>query len=278
MKLCCILLAVAASGLLVDWEQIFCHTQRASHPLTSNTAYTLNANGAPLDTERFDKYLLASYDTATKEIQSRLDQESLLFSLKFTLVGSILALLVLNKDNPNQLLNTPRTAGFSWAAVVTSAILDTRIHFHQDMIGALGSWIRDHVEPAIDSTNTFQFWEAYLRRPDGLQQSRIYPLLRLNTDLLTLILFLAVVYVSLRYAVYNKAGSHANKDAQIRRLCRIGSMTSFVVFSLVSLHFHPDLNWVIAIDCALLATGLVASWTLWRQPGTQHVPLENQVQ
>src|SRR5690348_14454223 len=83
-----IVLLCAAALLVFDWWQAAFGAEEMKKV----------AAGPGMLSEPGRKYLEAAYETAVKEIQSRLDQENLLFGFKFALVGSILALLFKTQD------------------------------------------------------------------------------------------------------------------------------------------------------------------------------------
>jgi hypothetical protein len=156
------------------------------------------------------------------------------------------------------LFTSPRAALFAWAAVVTSAIIDSRILYHVDLTITLGTWIKTHVEPAFYPSR-ITGWEAYLADSSRLLASRSYPLLRLNANLLTLVLFSATVFV-----FSGLASSTAPSDT-LRRICRAGCAAALVVCFLAGLHFHfAEPSWVL-FCVAAVAVGLVANAVAWRR-------------
>jgi hypothetical protein len=222
--------------------------------------------------------LQKEYDTATKEIQMRLEQESLLFSYKFSLIGAILAVLLIrgyqkssqkhraDSSSPLLLGRSPESIVIFWAAVITSGIIDSRILYHADMTVTLGKWIRDYVEPVLLGRN-ITGWETYLSAKSLLIGSTVYPLLRINTSILTLSLFAAVNYMlrysdPVRYDIPLGKDDDSERDKEFK-LSFYGSISAFLVFSLVSIHYHyNDGTWIVW-TFILFAIGVVSSYLLW---------------
>jgi hypothetical protein len=279
------ILILCAAGLLFDLPHIVgirteakpagktAQSPSALHGRTQvGKASSTNLLSAMMPEQR--QYLQEAYGNAVKEIQSRLEQESLLFGFKFALVGSILALLYRTpekKEDSNRLLVTARSACFVWAAVITCGIIDTRIHFHHNIIGMLGTWIRQQVEPVMLG-ETVVGWEWFWGHESSLLRSRIYPLLRLNTSLLTFVLFVAAAYVSLPNAASHEQDDETRRS--VRKYCRAGCLASFSVFFLVSVHFHPDKPAMLVAYGVLLLAGGMVSWVSWspNSPGSGRGP------
>lgn len=256
------LMLAAAALLMIDTGSLFAglssHGQGPAVPVDTTTT--------PVQREM----LLEQYRVVAGEIQSRIEQESVLFALKFTLAGSILAVLVTTfiragaghpREGPTgggEWIKHPSVAAFLWAAVLTSAIVDTRIQFHVDLIIALGGWVRNVVEPALLGTD-LAGWETYLA-DRGPMESTIYPLLRANAVLLTLVLFAFTVLVFRTSAGQEPAGN------LVRRICQAGSAGSFVVFWMVGIHYHYQFTLWILICVAIAAAGITAGWYHWSVP------------
>jgi hypothetical protein len=263
IKVCSVVLIIFAAALLFD-----CSSLVGFGDKTWQGSDSPPATKTRLLNDEQQKYVLAAYENAVKEIQTRLDQESHLFVLNFTIVGAILAFLFRTpqKGDPARLLVSARNVCFVWGAVVTSAIIDTRIQFHQSMMSILGLWIKEQVEPIMAGTGIIQ-WETYLRQQDSLMSANIYPLLRLDTNLLTFILFSGIVYVSLESIRHRAAGGGAplvDIEATICRYSFWGSVASLFVFFLVSIHFHPRQSvWIAFYFCEFLA-GCAVAWIIWR--------------
>ena len=229
-------LLLMAFMLLVDWKSAvdtaMSHDDRWS---ADSTAARATKCGPEVST-----LLLREYDSAVKEIHSRIDQESLLFGFKFSLVGAILGLLFAgqvrggddNATGPWRLLTSPQAAAFCWAAVATSAIIDSRILYHQVITAALGTWIRTNVEPFFLAGN-IRGWEGYIATEPLPIHHKMYPLLRFNVSLLTYALFAAT---SVAYGVIAPASQL--HDRLLARVCAAGSVGCLIAFYFVGLQFH----------------------------------------
>ena len=279
------LMLLSASMLLIDYGPIFLDLSNdvridqrkfiQNHTTQSGKNRPETALAGPVDSTGF-AFLLKEYDTAVQEIRMRLEQESLLFSLKFSLVGAILAMLLINISKTSRefkaktksfLSKSPEAACLCWAAVVTSAIVDTRILFHNDFIAMLGTWIRLYVEPKLLGSHMIG-WETFLYPNSALFESLCYPLLRSNTTVLTLMLFAYVTYVF--------SGSYARADllsseqdsvghyASTRRLCFTGSVLSYAAFFLVNSHYHYTSRIWIICGLGWMIIGMLSSYCLWR--------------
>jgi hypothetical protein len=231
------------------------------------------------------EFLSKEYENAVKEIQGRIEQENSLFGLKFTLVGAILALLFTSylkggaekADVPDSksstrrdLFTSPVAACFCWAAVITSAIIDSRIHYHQAVTTALGTWIETHVEP-VQLGHGMVGWESYIVSESVMFNSRAYALLRVNANLLTLVLFGATAFI---FSGGVKGFETIPDEYATQRVCRAGSWVSFVVFFVVGLYFHYSSFWW-RIWCGFwMLMGLVLSAWVWhpRAPKAQRAP------
>ena len=208
-------------------------------------------------------FLIRQYENNVKEIHERLNQESLLFALKFTLVGAVLA-VILNRvwkegQDFTRLRDSPAAAAFFWAAVVVSTIVDLRIFFHVHMIGTLGTWIRDHVETVLLPGEVVG-WEHYLSGYPNFMTYKLYPLMRLFNHLLTLLLFAFAAVIFL-----------AQGSIKARAVTRIGGCASFCVLGLAAFQFHPQEPLWWAGCLALGALGCLAIWRCHPPHGSAEV-------
>lgn len=232
--------------------------------------------------ESENEFLLGQYDTAVAEIRGRIQQEHVLFGLKFSLVGAILALMfagtVINRDeagSPRHVFGTPVAATFCWSAVTTSAIIDARILYNADLIEALGTWIAQHVEPAM--LQDVIGWEKFLDSEYPLFHERFYPLLRIDAQLLTLVIFFAIVYayICVLPAKERSAARESSPDSDrgamiqapraIYLVCVGGSTACFLAFFFVSIHFyarHP--MWILGCFGSALIGACVSAY-LWHR-------------
>ncbi len=160
-------------------------------------------------------FLNEQYKTSTQEIRNRLEHEHLLFALRFTIVGAMLALIFNTAKSPNNrkwkneyynyLQGFSLIASIGWAAVAVSAVIDVRATFNAEMISIVGSWIRC-VEPLF-MFEKIQGWETYLDNTWVTNSSNvdvknwldamhviIHALLRMDRPLLTWVLYVMVLY------------------------------------------------------------------------------------
>ena len=228
-------------------------------------------------------FLQKQYATAVAEIQRRIEQECLLFGFKFSLVGAILAFLftVFLKGTKSSdsgyfikiFPSTPIAACICWAAVVTSAVIDCRIEFHSNMMITLGTWIREYVEPFLlpDQRGGFRSpvgWEAYLSQGSDLSKTRLYPLLRLNANLLTLMLFSATTLFFSGCLGENRQDKNSILTS---RFCLFGCLFAILVFLLVSLQFSFRDKASLAISLGLSLGAAVCTFLVWN-----HFPAEDE--
>ncbi len=256
-----VIISFLAFVLIVDWPQLFSLQLSSTSNNKSIQHYTL--------TKKSEKFLLIQYDTAITEIQNRIEEEHILFTLKFTLVGAVLALLFTQPLRSNyqgslRSLNTsPMAACFFWAAVITSGIVDCRILFNADFISTLGKWIKNNVEPFFYQ-NPQIGWEHYLSNKAKLINSSLYPLLRLNNHLLTFFLFFitmllfALARTTTSQSRDNLDEPHTNND-ELRFINCFGSSTSFIVFGFAAIHYHYDNLYWPYICFFLVVLGIILS-------------------
>lgn len=160
-----------------------------------------------------------AYKTATQEIYHRLEQEQHFYILKFTMIGSLLAVFFRfllsssdEKENPSpkgdksvartrpsSKLRNPRdaidrlreskiAAFFFWAAVIINCILDTRLRYNAIICNALGRWIRT-LESSVEEYGVTG-WETFFEQQAPISSS---PLMQVAPTLLTTIVFVLTV-------------------------------------------------------------------------------------
>ena len=246
-----VVICLCAIGLIFDWPQVF----PKFFELASIENTKFNFHDTPSD------FLLKEYETGVSEITLRLEQEKLLFGLKFTLIGGILAILFHARLKETHLTSSSTAefkeirdsavcAGFFWAAVIVSTIIDSRIHFNGDFIIARGLWIKHVIEPFFLSKplDPSIGWENFLSTVGPLHL-KTYPLMRANWNLLTLVIFLLTLSI---FAL-------DQNNENIRRINLSGLIITFFGFALTSIHFSyftPGWNWVVLL---LLTLGVFFS-------------------
>jgi hypothetical protein len=134
-------------------------------------------------------FLDKEYDTVVAEIARRIEQEHLLFALKFGIVGGILYTFLQEafRRGNMQFQRSAFGALVAWAAVLVSTIVDLRIAANQSFIITLGEWTRQFEELKLGVNAVPLGWEAFLA--DRLLSQSYYPALRVSGQVLTVFLF-----------------------------------------------------------------------------------------
>jgi len=174
----------------------------------SNTDFCRDAaspsTGAKIENNEF---ILEEYKTATQEIRARIDQEHLLFALKFVLSGAILSIVfkyyggtVAKQDSidaeeldENKSNNMRALCLCNWTAVLICSIVDVRLQFNTRIIADIGAWIRDCLEPTY-SNPTVIGWEGYFFHVGLPKNSPFSDILNGDRPLLTGMLYLFSVF------------------------------------------------------------------------------------
>jgi hypothetical protein len=205
-----------------------------------------------------------------KEIQTRIEEEHLLFVLKFSLVGAALGLLFRDmvhartragEKSLTTLLRSPTAAALCWAAVGVAAIVDVRLLFNIQIIGELGAWVRT-VEHAL-LPRKMPGWEEFFQTRSVLWTSPVSPLLRIDRQLLTWALYLTVYYA---FAIRAR---HDQKDDDVMLVVRVALPTIYCLFALVGLcHYARTAPaFILGYGSICLAVATAAYWWitwLWR--------------
>src|SRR6185369_13759973 len=155
------------------------------------------AAGAPSATP--DAFVRDEYKSAEEEIHARIGQEEILFGLKLSLTGAILAVLFSlfkseEKDYFEKLVQKRRAAAFFAAALLTSVIVDTRLRFNAKIIESLGNWVwcMERRYATLGALGGVVPWEGFLHfQLDGGAN----PLLRYSSHLLTSLLYGVTLYL-----------------------------------------------------------------------------------
>jgi hypothetical protein len=186
----------SASALLVNpcaFVDILKHAKSTPSPTTpdaklqsstSAPAPRLEEVPAALNEWRHDEYKVA-----TAEILARIEHHQTLFTLKFTIVGAILALLfnLLNKnavEDFESFVRKRRSAVFFSAALFASVVIDAQLRNNIDMIVTLGDWVRTALSAFLPGESST--WEDFFQRR---MSSGVFPILRNMSHLLTALLY-----------------------------------------------------------------------------------------
>lgn len=192
------------------------------------------------------QYLIASYNNAVNEIQNRIDQEHLLFVLKFTLVGAVFGVLFrkgigVNDENIHPSL-------FCWAAVCISTIVDARMLVNVDIIQEHGRWINTIEQVVL--TSGLHGWETFYSS-SPLFNNELSSLLLMDRQLLTWVLYATTVYVF----VVKKRGELSTHAGPFL-LC-------FVLFGFLGLHFYFRFSNGLQVFIPLFVIVVLAAWYLF---------------
>jgi hypothetical protein len=186
-----------------------------------------------------ETFLDRQYDTAVQEIRERLGNENVLFALKFTLIGAIMWVLfsLFNRDKGSgmafeRFVQKRRVAVFFVAALLCSAIVDTRLRFNAKVIESLGDWVwcvEIYKRATVSSDASLpQYWEHFLHL-QLLMGS--YPILRYLCHLLTAIMYAVTLYL---FVVMPRT---VNRSA--KRMITTGGGLFFLLLLFVSVSYEP---------------------------------------
>ena len=203
-------------------------------------------------------FLLKEYETVIQEIRLRLEHEHTMIALKFTLVGAVLGVMLYahelrGKPIEESSFRSSWAAMCCWAAVVVSAIVDVRRQFNSDVILQLGDWVKS-IEGHL-LTAGVAGWEQYVGSESSLWNSRLFPVLRLERELVTWATYLLCTTMF----VIRHSDQDSERLLQIARL--FGTFTYFL-FGLYALHFHYQSR-PYSLYCASVTIVGVVVFNLW---------------
>jgi predicted neutral ceramidase superfamily lipid hydrolase len=162
----------------------------AGDPKTSGLTVVPSSRAAwqALDKGAHD-FLDKEYETVVAEIGRRIEQEHLLFALKFGIVGAILYTFLQEafRRGNMQYQRSAFGALVAWAAVLVASLVDLRIAANQSFLITLGGWTRQYEELKLGANAVHLGWEAFLA--DQLLSQSYYPALRVSGQVLTVFLF-----------------------------------------------------------------------------------------
>jgi len=172
-------------------------------------------------------FLEIEYATVTTEIRERIQQEHLLFALKFALIGGLLysAMQGVLRKGKVHFERTTFTATVAWAAVLVAALVDLRIAANQRMIVALGGWVRRYESLRLGEQASALGWETYLK---GLG---FHPAVRLSGQVLTALLFGFAAALFFR-----KSSGKSDDDTAL--LSGAGAALSVVIMTATAMRFR----------------------------------------
>jgi hypothetical protein len=179
-----------------DKEECNAAASTSRVPISSNDGIPLHAGVQATSTSNL---ATEEYKTVTSEIKDRLSNENLLFALKFTVIGGILWLLfsVFGKREHDfgRFAHDRRAALFVVAALLSCAVVDTRLRFNSKVVESLGDWVwcyEKNPASAFSGDSSTVMWEHFLH----LQLSAgPFPILRHVCHLLTPLLYAISLYL-----------------------------------------------------------------------------------
>lgn len=190
-------------------------------------------------------------ESVVSEIGMRIEQEHLLFSLKFGLVGAILwAFLQIPSRTGGQFEITPFAALAAWAAVVAAAIVDLRVMTNQSFLITLGGWSRQYEQLTLGANGAQLGWEAYLA--DNLLSERYYPALRVSGQILTALLFCVTSSIFLMR-------SEGDADRATARISGAGAIVAISIMTMAAMSMRRDHDAILFyITVGLVAVAIAA--------------------
>lgn len=230
------------------------------------------------------QFIREEYKTATLEIHHRLEQEQHFYILKFTMIGTLLAVFfrfLLSTDDETSVDDTDEgrsepkrtrriqagvtdaidklrsskiAAFFFWAAVVINCIVDTRLRYNAVICNALGRWIRT-LETSIEE-HGLRGWETFFDQQAPISSS---PLMQLAPTLLTTIVFVLTVVLFIAKEKENVT-LRGNVNDNLKQVNLVFGGIAFLVMAFSSLT-QLGMVWEWAGPVLLwVATGLVVLW------------------
>jgi hypothetical protein len=199
-------------------------------------------------------FLEKQYETVVAEIRQRIEEEHLIFALKFALVGGILYAAVqriLSRDQ-GTLERTPATALVTWAAVVVAAVVDWRISGNQSILSALGAWVGRYEKVQLGAAAGLG-WEAFLAKRAA------HPAVRLSGQMLTALLFAfsGAVFLTRR---------KTEDDPTTTALSRTCATVSISLMTATAVMFRGPWAWAHAF------LGLLGVWLIFRLTRLSDLP------
>jgi len=192
-----------------------------------------------------------------EEIRLRIEQEHLLFTLKFALVGGILwaFLQTAFRQSESDFERTPFGALSAWAAVVAASIVDLRVMANQSFLVTLGGWTKQYERLNLGAQGAQLGWEAFLA--DNLLSKSYYPALRVNGQILTALLFSVTALLFLMRA----DGTNSPNTA---RISAAGGIVTISIMTIAGLSLrHAGLDLVIDLVAGVAGVMIVVLMARW---------------
>jgi hypothetical protein len=238
-------------------------------------------NYAPADPGKGVPFIVEQYRAATQEIRSRIEQEHLLFALKFVLTGAVFGIVFRYypvrvfpaKENDGEgkpaeeKYSTIRSICLcSWAAVVVCSIVDVRLQFNTRIISDIGSWVRDCLEPCLVRRPVVG-WETYFSSIGLPKDSPFSSILNGDRPLLTGLLYLFSIYLFI-YLPKFRRGFDAKLSRDLFAIAKIALPVCTILFGWSRLYFYfdiPGVNYIYALLVVVIAVVVrLCVWSLAR--------------
>jgi hypothetical protein len=221
------------------------------------------------DRAKGESFIIEEYKNATHEIGMRLEQEHLLFALKFTLIGAILGLIFryypIRSEPPRGgaseggggeadlgVLRTICLCG--WGAVVGCGLIDVRLQLNTRIITDIGAWIRNCLEAhLLPGPNVG--WETYFSEIGLSRNSSLSNFLNSDRLLLTGMLYLACVYCFVYLPIFSRRLDRTVAH-ELLAIARPALLVCVLLFGWSRLYYYFDLPGVnyLYVLLVLLAT------------------------
>ena len=229
---------------------------------------TVSNENVPKINESNKKFVFTQYQTATQEIRNRIEQEHLLFALKFTIVGGVLGVIfwMRKKDSeeeleiPGTITRSPYVALCLWTAVAVAAIMDARMVFNVNIINELGGWVYT-IESSV--LPPFQGWEHFYAQ-SKFKTSLASPLLLIDRQLLTWVLFIVAFFLFVvEPSIKSEDDNHRKAKLKVLRVSMYANPLCYLLFGFVGIHFYYDETWkigtyfLVLIIFAVLSTSYI---------------------
>jgi hypothetical protein len=210
----------------------------------------------PQSVPQINGFIEHQYNNAAKEIQERIQFEHLLFALKFTAAGVIIAFVAQHYRNKadvgseiHQLAGVDERAFIRsrgpalccWIAVVVCQTIDVHLQSNIRILSDIGTWVRECVEPCLKDRSLVG-WETYFSAL-GPHRGPLSWFLNLERHLFTFVLFALTVLVFVYFPKKVAYVSEVEAEALLRVAGRMLPL-SIVLFGWTGLYFYAGIRWV----------------------------------
>jgi hypothetical protein len=225
-----------------------------------------------------ENFLIEEYKNAAHEITTRLEQEHLLFALKFTLTGAILGLIFRYfpirseppRDGASESVGVEADIGplrticlCGWGAVFGCGLVDVRLQLNTRVITDIGSWIRNCLEAHL-LTGASVGWETYFSRIGLARNSGLSNFLNADRLLLTGMLYLACVYCFVYLPIFSRR-LDPRLAHEVLVIARPALLVCVLLFGWSRLYYYfdiPGVNYLYILF--VLAVTAATQWSIAR--------------